>query len=275
MKGEGRAAGAYLRRDYRGRMGSRFASFTASFKETDLWIGVDPGSYSGRMEDFAAGLARSLRLELESYISRRPEFLSSLAPIAADPEAPPVAAAMIAAAASAGVGPMAAVAGAAAAFVGEALEREFGCREAIVENGGDLWLLFEEPIDVSVFAGASPLSERVGVTIPIGLSPLGLCTSSGTVGPSLSLGRADAAMVAATSLGSSRDGGYVPGAALADAWATRIGNAVSGPGDIEGALALAEGEETLVSVLLVAGEAMGLRGRLPLKLFASDTGGSP
>jgi ApbE superfamily uncharacterized protein (UPF0280 family) len=161
---------------------------------------------------------------------------------------------------------MAAVAGAVAEAVGRAIAAEFGCRELLIENGGDLWLAFEGEIDVSVFAGSSPLSERVGVTVPASLSPLGLCTSSGTVGPSLSLGRADAAMVACAD------------AASADAWATRIGNAVGGPGDIEAALelyngralGLAEGRGELLSVLVIVGESMGIRGELPLKLFGAS-----
>jgi ApbE superfamily uncharacterized protein (UPF0280 family) len=240
-------------------MGGRFRSFAASYKESDLWIGVDPGSWSERMEDFAATEARRRRLELEAYIAQRPVFASSLAPIADDDAAPPIARAMLAAAASAGVGPMAAVAGAVAEAVGRALQAEFGCREVVVENGGDLWLAFAESLDASVFAGDSPLSERVGVTIPPELSPLGLCTSSGTVGPSLSLGRADAAMVACAD------------AATADAWATSFGNAVGGPEDIEAALSLFDGQTGLISVLIIAGEKMGMRGRLPLKVFASGS----
>jgi len=78
----------YIGRDYRRRMGARFRAFSASYKETDLWIGVDPSSYSSRMEDFAASYAMSLRLELDAYIAQRPEFLSSLTPIAVDDRAP-------------------------------------------------------------------------------------------------------------------------------------------------------------------------------------------
>ena len=252
---------SHIRRDYRGRMGARFRSFTASYKETDLWIGVDPGSYSARMDDFVTSQARRHRLELETYIARRPHFLSSLVPIAPDPEAPHLAAAMIVASAAAGVGPMAVVAGAFATFIGSALAAEFACREVIVENGGDIWLRFEDEIELSVFAGDSPLSERVGVSVPPSFSPIGVCTSSGTVGPSLSLGRADAAMVACRDTGVCRD------AALADAWATAVGNAVGSADDIEAALSLAEGKAGIVSVIVVKGGRMGIRGELPLKLF--------
>ena len=252
---------SHIRRNYRRRMGGRFRSFTASYKETDLWVGVDPGSYSSGMDDFVTSLARRHRLDLEAYIARRPRFLSSLVPIAPDAEAPAIANAMIAASAAAGVGPMAAVAGAFAAFVGAALAAEFACREAVVENGGDLWLSFEEEIELSVFAGDSPLSERVGVSLPPSLSPLGVCTSSGTVGPSLSLGKADAAMVAC------RDTDGCLGAALADAWATAVGNAVTTEEDIEAALSLAEGQAGIVSVIVVKGGRMGIRGELPLKIF--------
>jgi len=247
-------------------MGSRFRGFQASYKETDLWIGVDPASYDGRMEDFAASRARSYRLELESYCARRPEFLSSLAPIADDLSAPKIARVMMAATAAAGVGPMASVAGAVADFVGADLDAEFGCREIVVENGGDLWMKFAEAIDAAVFAGTSPLSGKVGVSIPPELSPLGLCTSSGTVGPSLSLGRADAAMIAARADAAAT---LSRAAALADAWATALGNAVGSEDDIERALDLTAGASGLVSALVVKGGRMGIRGELRLKLFSA------
>jgi ApbE superfamily uncharacterized protein (UPF0280 family) len=179
---------------------------------------------------------------------------------------------MIAAGEEAGVGPMAAVAGAVAEFLGRDLDGEFRCREIAVENGGDLWLKFEEDIDAAVFAGASPLSGRVGVSIPAALSPLGLCTSSGTVGPSLSLGRADAAMIAYRSAAegspSAASAAAPCAAALADAWATALGNAVSSELDIEVALDLTRGAAGLVSALVVKDGRMGIRGELPLKLFA-------
>jgi ApbE superfamily uncharacterized protein (UPF0280 family) len=74
-------------------------------------------------------------------------------------------------------------------------------------------------------------------------------------------------MVAARSIGDIGGRSYAPSAALADAWATAVGNAVSSADDIETALALAEGREGIVSVLVVKDGRIGIRGSLPLKLF--------
>ncbi len=293
----------YVRRSYRERMGSRFRSFAVAYRETDLWIGVDPASWNESMEAFALGRAVDYRSQLESYGARRPEFLTSFAPIAGDGSAtdgsatdgsatdgsatdgsatdgsttdvaaegaaagsaafaeapgavPPIARVMMDAARAAGVGPMAAVAGAVARFVGEDILGRYGCREIIVENGGDIWLAFESPIDIAVFAGGSPLSERVGVSLPPELSPCGVCTSSGTVGPSFSFGRADAAMTIC------RD------AALADAWATAIGNLVATEADIGAAVERVGAQPGIICALVVKNGKMGIKGELPLKVFA-------
>jgi ApbE superfamily uncharacterized protein (UPF0280 family) len=256
----------YLRRRYRERMGARFSSFTIAHRETDLWIGVDPASRDGSMEAFALGRAIEYRAQLESYGARRPEFLTSFVPLDGDytatgsagmaGEVPPIARLMMEAALAAGVGPMAAVAGAFARFVGEDIRTSYGCREIIVENGGDIWLAFESPVDIAVFAGNSPLSERVGISLPPALSPCGVCTSSGTVGPSFSFGKADAAMIVC------RD------AALADAWATATGNLVLTEADIGPAVERVGAQPGIIFVLVVLNGRMGLKGELPLKIFA-------
>ena len=80
---------------------------------------------------------------------------------------------------------MSAVAGAVALKVGENLKKRFGIKEVIVENGGDIYADLCQDMDISVFAGSSPLSEKVGLHIEAAYAPLGICTSSGTVGPSL------------------------------------------------------------------------------------------
>ena len=119
---------------------------------------------------------------------------------------------------------MAAVAGAVAEAVGSSLYSDFGLDEIIVENGGDLWIYARNPLWVKVYAGLSSLSEKVAVEVSGG-KPFGLACSSGTVGPSLSFGKADAAVVLAEN------------AALADAWATALGNRIHNTGDLESTVA--------------------------------------
>jgi uncharacterized protein len=127
-----------------------------------------------------------------------------------------------------------------------------------VENGGDDWLSFRGELEVSVYAGSSPLSERIGIRIPQEFSPLGVCTSSGTVGPSFSRGKADAAMVACSD------------AALADAYATAIGNLVMDEADIEPVLERFSPIPEILSMLIVKGGTMGIRGRFPLAVFRGE-----
>ena len=107
---------------------------------------------------------------------------------------------------------MASVAGAMAeAFQETSLESS---TEVIVENGGDIYLATSRERVIGIYAGTSPLSIKLGIAISPEDSPLGICTSSGTVGPSLSFGKADAVCVLSKS------------AALADAAATAVGNVV-------------------------------------------------
>jgi hypothetical protein len=157
---------------------------------------------------------------------------------------------MIAAAAATGVGPMAAVAGALAARVGRHLAPL--SPEIIVENGGDIFLAISHPATVALYAGASPLSQRVGLHLDPASSPLGVCTSSGTVGHSLSFGQADAACVLA------------PNAALADAAATALGNRVRGPDTIAPALEWAAGLPEILGAVIIVGKKLGAWGRVEL-----------
>ena len=113
---------------------------------------------------------------------------------------------------------MSAVAGAVALKVGENLKKRFGIKEVIVENGGDIYADLCQDMDISVFAGSSPLSEKVGLHIEAAYAPLGICTSSGTVGPSLSFGKADAVMIVCSDV------------MLADTYATAFANTIQGAG---------------------------------------------
>ncbi len=186
------------------------------------------------------------RAQLEAYIRSHPGFLQSLQPLPLDPLAPPMVRRMLQAGQSAQVGPMAAVAGAMAEAVGQALRPI--SEEVIVENGGDIFLHIRRPVTVAIFAGASPLSLKIGLQINPDSGVSAVCTSSGTVGHSLSFGRADAACV----LGSD--------CALADAAATAVGNRVRAAADIPTAIHWAQRIPGVLGLLIVVEEKMGAWG---------------
>lgn len=145
---------------------------------------------------------------------------------------------------------MAAVAGAMAESVGRDLLPE--SPEVIVENGGDIFLLSEKEVRVGIFAHTSPLSFRVGLRISAARQGWGVCTSSGTVGPSLSLGRADAVCILS------------PSAALADAAATAVGNLVRSPSDVSRGLEKAQTIPGLTGVVIIIGDKLGAWGGVQL-----------
>jgi ApbE superfamily uncharacterized protein (UPF0280 family) len=153
------------------------------------------------------------RQELEHYIAGDPFFLTTFEPYQVS-SGIPVVDRMSEAGVAAGVGPMAAVAGAIAWAGIEALQAS-GASFGIIDNGGDIALLVDREVTIGVHAGTSPLSDRLAFVISPGLGIRGICTSSATVGHSISFGVADSVTV------------FSHNPALADAWATSICNEVS------------------------------------------------
>lgn len=243
--------GRYVKRDYRALHGARdLTYFHVKIKDTDLAIGVDAESYTDRLLSFCQQEILHLRSVLEHYISLHPEFRTSFVPVALLPEAPPIAKAMAAAALQAGVGPMAAVAGAFAQAVGEKLRTRV--QEVIVENGGDIYLDSQRDRLISVFAGKSKFSEKIGIQIKAEDSPMGICTSSGTVGPSISLGKADAVVILGVN------------AALADAVATGSANLVQTPADLMKAVEFANNIKGITGVLAIKDDKMAAWGKIEI-----------
>jgi len=152
------------------------------------------------------------RRQLEAFIREDPFFKITYDPYACPSDSPKIVRRMCAASRLAGVGPMAAVAGAIAELAVEAMV-DAGAAHAIVDNGGDIAMRLDRPITVGIYTGGSNI-KNVGFKIQPTDSLYGICTSSGTVGPSVSLGNADAATVFSNS------------ASVADAFATSLGNAV-------------------------------------------------
>jgi uncharacterized protein len=224
---------------------NKLVSFHVVLQESDLFISAD----SNLSQEAASSLYR-VRLPLELYIKDHPGFLTSLNPMAVDDMAPPVVRHMLEVSHDAGVGPMASVAGAVADFVGKELLGH--SRNIIVENGGDIFIKSETDVTVGIFAGKSPLSERILISIKKEETPVGISTSSGTIGSSLSFGRADAACVMAET------------AALADAVATAVGNRVKTNTDIEAALGYGMNIKGVRGVIVIVGNHLGVMGSMRL-----------
>ncbi len=214
-------------------------------QETDLYV-----STLTDLSREARALVRGYRRELNSYLAREPYFAASLEPLDAPDDAPPIVKDMAAAARLAGVGPMAAVAGAIARFVGEELGKL--SPEVIIENGGDIYLRSLKKRVVAIYAGSSPLSGILALEIAPGNTPAGICTSSATVGPSLSFGGTDATVIVA------------PSATLADAAATAVGNAVGSSEEIGQGLEMAQAIKGLTGAVIIVGEHIGVWGNLKL-----------
>ncbi len=217
-----------------------------SIKETDLLILAEKD-----VKDIATRLVLQFRSQLENYIDSQPDFLTALVPLDMNILAPPIVKEMLAAGQQAGVGPMAAVAGAMAEYVGKELLKST-TDEITVENGGDVFMYRKQESIASIYAGTSPLSYRVGIKIPGNLMPCGICTSSGTIGHSLSLGQADSVTVLASCT------------ALADTAATRIGNEMKDKTNMNHALAIAQEIGDLHGVVIVQNEQLGVWGDIEL-----------
>ena len=219
--------------------------FEVIVKETDLLVRAE--------SDLAKEVRASVltyRHQLETYIAMNPGFQKSLVPLPADPYAPEIVKQMIQTSQSAGVGPMATVAGAMADLVSKDLLKL--SKEVIVENGGDIYLASSRERTIGIYAGDSPLSLKIGIVISPEATPLGVCTSSGTVGPSLSLGKANAVCILSKS------------SALADAAATAVGNVVKEKKDISLGLGRAREIDGVLGTLIIVEEKMGIWGRIKL-----------
>lgn len=205
-------------------------------------------SASSELVDIATDMVLQYRGYIEKFIEQHADFLDTLVPLEINEPTPKIIADMLDAGSRAGVGPMASVAGAIAEHVGLALLDYSD--EIIVENGGDVFIKSNQPITIGIFANRSPLSLRVGLQIDPQKTPMAVCTSSGTVGHSISFGKADAACVVSNSC------------ALADAAATAIGNRVKHKNDIAAALDFGKNIKGVGGIVIIKDDQIGMRGDL-------------
>jgi len=236
----------YEKRAYRNMIKTDdLIKFEVIVKETDLLIRAEKDLSQEAIESVL-----KYRHQIEGYIKINPSFQTSLIPLEEEIGSPEIIRKMIRSSRLANVGPMASVAGAIAESVYNDLY-PFS-RELIIENGGDIFLSSLRERVVGIYAGKSPLSLKIGIVISPEETPIGICTSSGTVGHSLSFGRADAVCIVSKS------------AALSDAIATYIGNIVKDERDIELALNIGQSIPGLLGMIIIVGKNMGIWGNIRL-----------
>ena len=237
---------SYTERTYRKRVNAKgLCCFHVAVRETDLWVCADKD-----FEKETRDLIFESRRQVETYISLHPEFATSLFPLIEDPYAALMVRDMMHETKKVNVGPMAAVAGAIAQSVAEGLLNLTD--QVIVENGGDIFLKANRPVTVSIFAGTSPLSGKIGLLIPTRQMPIGVCSSSATIGHSLSEGITDVVCTVSSS------------GALADGAATALGNKVKKKGDLEKVARWGDQVEGLSGGVVIVGDTMATWGDIEL-----------
>ena len=214
-----------------------------SWKDTNLRIACEAF-------DLVTRAVVEERKRLERYIGRQPEFMTSLVPVVLLEAAPESARRMAAAADLTGLGPMASVAGTLAQIGVEAAVAN-GCKEAIVENGGDIFIHSDTEVTIGIYAGDNAIGNQLAFRISPHDLPLSLCSSSSKMGHSLSFGRCDLATVVA------RDG------ALADSAVTLVCNLIRTEHDLTPVLDDVGSIPGISGILAVKNGKIGLWGRLP------------
>jgi uncharacterized protein len=237
--------------------------------ETDILLSTD------LTEHELPNFIHKQRSELKSYIRKNPDFLTSYEPVHVgnfldkisltensniSSEIPIIVNLMARAGRRAEVGPMAAVAGSISQLsMGFMIENS--SKFTIVDNGGDIAIKTDRDVVVGLYAGESSLSGEIGFKIKSKKTPMGICTSSGTVGHSISFGRSDSVTV------------FADEASIADALATSIANEAVGKKDhdaVQNSLEKADDfKKSMRGVMVVVGESAGTLGKIP-QLIQTD-----
>lgn len=241
----------YEERFYRELVDGGLSAWTVIEEESDLAIYTD--FFDDGVMEYTQDRIKKIRTSIQTAFQMNKEFEGTLEPLGITMGMPNVAKQMIRATQKAQVGPMAAVAGGVSQKLAEYLYLEYGFKNIIVENGGDLYIRTSEERHVLIYAGESPLSNKLKLIIKPEDSPIGICTSSGTVGHSLSFGKADAVVVL------SKD------TFLADAMATSIGNKVKSAQDIESAIEFGKSVEGILGLVVIIGDKIGMWGEMEVR----------
>lgn len=215
-------------------------------KESDCTVIADKPE---GIQTAKSSIQRNRKL-LENYVKKHQQFLFSLEPVEVQ-DAPEVATLMAKAAKKANVGPMAAVAGVLADLAVKDMTAD-GCKVAVVENGGEVYAVSNQPINIGFAAGDEPLSREMGFRLK--QFPFGVATSSGRFSHAFSFGDADAVTIFGVNAG------------LADAAATAVANTVTGDDTeavIKNAIDKALKIEGVYGVFILYRGVVGKAGQIP------------
>ncbi|ABS61127.1 MULTISPECIES: UPF0280 family protein [Fervidobacterium] len=241
-----------VKRFYRESYSKDITGFFVKYKYTDIWVGVD--NFDLEMLDFTYETVKRLYNELEDYIRKNKEFKTSLVPIGYDGNAPEIAKKMIEASNTAGVGPMACVAGAFSQLVGKNLIEKYKSKKVIVENGGDIYINSFDETRIGIFSNFDSEFNRLSIVLSSG--EFGVCSSSGKIGHSLNFGNADIVTVIAKN------------SLIADGFATKLSNMVKISGDITDVLEYTKSflEDVIYGVVIIINGKMGVIGNVRFEI---------
>ncbi len=220
--------------------------FQALVKETDLFIKAERDLSLEAIDSI-----NEVRDQIEEYVAKDPKFQTTLEPYHVNGNSPPIIKDMSKASSLVGVGPFASVAGAISEYIGKDLLKY--SKDIIIENGGDIFIKSTKNRVIGIYAGSSTLNKKIALEIKAKDTPIGICTSSGTVGHSLSFGKADAVTVLSKST------------ILADATATKIGNLIKAKEDIAQGISFAKKINGIKGVLIIKDDKMGAWGDVNIR----------
>lgn len=238
--------------------------FNVTLDESDLLVIMEKKTRNDQIIkqtkaiDFVHAELEAIRSEIKKVINEERIFLTSLKPLDScvierlnnKKLLTENICKMLDASRKAGVGPMAAVAGITSEYIGRKIHGKYGEIDVLIENGGDLFVYTNSERYVSIYAGDSVLSNKLRLRITKDYGKIGICTSAGTIGHSLSFGQSDASIIISEDI------------SLADAVATEVGNKVKGEEDIQKAIDYAKNVDGILGVIVIVGESLGAWGRV-------------
>jgi len=241
---------AYEERIYRSQMKAEDLEYFQVLEfESDLFIGIARNANQPMIAQLVLKEVQRLRKAIVIYDQQHPNFIESLVPLASDRLAEPIVSDMLEAGIKTGVGPMAAVAGAVSKYVGKIIEPYSG--EIIVENGGDILIKTKKVRRIALHTGNSRF-PGLSLKIKPAEKPLGVCTSSGVMGHSLSFGKADAVTIISEDI------------PLADAVATALGNRIQKTGDVAKGIEWVKNVPGILGALILIEDQLGAWGAIEL-----------